>query len=530
VLCAFAVIIFIGSKNKNTYLCANNTEMILEKVFLHFFRARLQNIENFGQRPGSVQNEQLMQLVRKARRTEWGLKYDYASIKSYTDFAARVPIQDYEDAKIYIQRMLQGESNILWPEKISWFAQSSGTTNDKSKYIPVSQDSLTQCHFRGGLDTVVTYLNNTPNSRLATGKGLVLGGSHKPVSYNQHVQTGDLSAILIQNINPIANFFRTPDKNIILMDEWESKLEAICEKTCRENVTNLSGVPSWFLVLIKKMLQKTGKKHLTELWPNLEVFFHGGVSFTPYIQQYKELIPSSKMSYMETYNASEGFFSLQNDLSDASMLLMLDYGVFYEFIPIEEIDSDNPAILPIEEVELNRNYAIVISSCNGLWRHKIGDTVKFTSKYPYKIVVTGRIRHYINAFGEELIVENADNALQKACEITGAKVLEYTVAPVYMSNEMKGRHQWLIEFKEKPESIESFATVLDTALKELNSDYEAKRYKNITLENPEITIARENLFHDWLNKKGKLGGQHKVPRLNNTRDIIEDVLRLNHKV
>jgi hypothetical protein len=501
--------------------------MILEKVTLYFFQSRLQSIERFGKQPGAVQYSQLMHLIKTARQTEWGLKYDYASIKSYTDFASRVPIQDYEDVKAYIQRMMQGETNIIWPEKISWFAQSSGTTNDKSKYIPVSPASLDECHYRGGLDTVVTYLDNTPNSKLFDGKGLVLGGSHKPVPYNQYVKTGDLSAILIENIHPVANLVRTPSKKIILMDEWESKLDAICKKTRKENVTNLSGVPSWFLVLIKKMLEKTGYKSLMEVWPNLEVFFHGGVSFTPYKQQYKELIRSSQMTYMETYNASEGFFALQNDCSDPAMLLMLDYGIFYEFIPIEEMESDNPRTLSIEEVEPNCNYAMLISSNNGLWRYKIGDTVKFTSKYPYKICVTGRTRNYINAFGEELMVDNADRAIQKACEISGAQISEYTVAPVYMSNEMKGKHQWLIEFKEKPQSMELFAQTLDVALKGLNSDYEAKRYKDMTLEMPEITVARDHLFHDWLKGKGKLGGQHKVPRLNNTRDIIEEILPLN---
>ena len=504
--------------------------MILEKTTIRLFQFRLNNINHFKQHPEEVQNEQLIRLIKKARNTEWGLKYDYSSIKSYTDFASRVPLQDYEDAKTHIHRMMEGEFNLLWPEKVQWFAQSSGTTNDKSKYIPVSPASLKECHYRGGMDTLATYLNNTPHSKCLSGKGLILGGSHKPVAYNQHVKAGDLSAVLIENINPIANYFRTPGKEIILMDEWESKLEAICEKTCKKNVTSMSGVPSWFLVLIKKMLEKTGAKQLSEVWPNLEVFFHGGISFTPYAQQYKELISSPNMSYMETYNASEGFFSLQDDLSDPAMLLMLDYGIFFEFIPIDDIESDNPAVVSIGDVELNRNYALVISSINGLWRYKIGDTIKFTSKHPYKIMVTGRTRHFINAFGEELMVSNAEKAMHIACETTGAKVLEYTVAPVYMSAELKGKHQWLIEFEKMPDSIETFTHVLDDALKALNSDYEAKRYKSITLEIPEITIAGKGLFHDWLERRGKLGGQHKIPRLNNTRDIIEDILRTVMKV
>ena len=501
--------------------------MILEKAAIRLFQFRLNSINHFKQHPEEIQNEQLMRLIKKARNTEWGLKYDYSSIKSYSDFVSRVPLQDYEDTKAYIHRMIEGESNLLWPEKVRWFAQSSGTTNDKSKYIPVSPASLKECHYRGGMDTLATYLNNTPNSKLLSGKGLILGGSHKPVAYNQYIETGDLSAVLIENINPIANWFRTPGKEIILMDEWESKLEAICEHTHKKNITNMSGVPSWFLVLLKKMLERTRAKHLTEIWPNLEVFFHGGISFTPYAQQYKELIPSHKMNYMEVYNASEGFFSLQNDLSDPAMLLMLDYGVFFEFIPIDDIDSDNPVVVPIGDVEINRNYALVISSTNGLWRYKIGDTIKFTSKHPYKIVITGRTRHFINAFGEELMVGNTEKAIHKACEETGAKVREYTVAPVYMSTELKGRHQWLIEFEKMPNSIETFTLILDNTLKDLNSDYEAKRYKNITLEMPEITIAKKELFHNWLDKKGKLGGQHKVPRLSNSRDIIEDILLLN---
>ena len=500
--------------------------MSLEKIALCIFNSRLKSIARFEQKPDTVQKEQLTQLIKTAKNTEWGKKYDFASIRSYSDFASRVPIQDYENVKPYIQRMMQGESNILWPEKVRWFAQSSGTTNDKSKYIPVSPTCLQKCHYRGGMDTVATYLNNTPNSKFFHGKGLILGGSHKPVPHNEHAMKGDLSAILIENINPIANLFRTPGKDIILMDEWEAKLEAIYKKTYKQNITNLSGVPSWFLVLIKKVLEKTGKQYLTEVWPNLEVFFHGGVSFTPYCEQYKALIPSDKMQYMETYNASEGFFSLQNDLDDPAMLLLLDYGVFFEFIPIEEIESDSPSIYPLEEVELNRNYALVMSSTNGLWRYKIGDTVKFTSKHPFKILVTGRTRHFINAFGEELMIDNAEKALQKACEETDSKVLEYTVAPVYMSAEMKGKHQWLIEFEKAPESKKTFALALDNTLKQLNSDYEAKRYKNMTLEMPEITIASSGLFYKWLESKGKLGGQHKIPRLNNTRDIIEEILPL----
>ena len=498
--------------------------MNLDQVASLIFSHRLKCISDMGKKPDVIQNEQFKNLITAAKDTEWGRKYDYASICTYMDYASRVPIQSYDDIKPWIKRMMQGENNILWPEKIRWFARSSGTTSDKSKFIPVSKTSLRECHYRGAMDTVACYLNNTPGSRLFSGKGLILGGSHKPVLYNQYVEAGDLSAVLIENIYPLANFFRTPSKAIILMDEWEKKLELICRKTTHQNITNLSGVPSWFLVLIKKILKESGKQYLTEVWPNLEVFFHGGVSFVPYREQYESIIPSSRMRYMETYNASEGFFALQNDLSDPSMLLLLDYGIFYEFIPLEGLNYEQSKTCRLEEVEVNRDYALVISTNNGLWRYTIGDTVRFTSIRPYKIVITGRTRHYINAFGEEIIIDNAEKALLEACKATGAIVREYTVAPVYMSCQTKGRHQWLIEFEHSPSTLETFTTVLDQSLQELNSDYEAKRYKNMTLDRPEITVARHNLFYDWLKMEGKLGGQHKVPRLSNTREYIDPIL------
>ncbi|MDR1368996.1 MAG: GH3 auxin-responsive promoter family protein [Dysgonamonadaceae bacterium] len=501
--------------------------MLSEKIALQLFASRLKGIARFEQYPEVVQSEQFKYLIEKAKNTEWGRKYRYNEIHNYNDFVSRVPVSDYEDIQPYIRRMMEGENNILWPEKICWFAQSSGTTNDKSKFIPVSPSCLQKCHYRGGKDVVSTYLNNVPESKLFGGKALVLGGSHKPMPYNKFVGKGDLSAILIQNINPLANLYRTPSKKIILMDEWESKLEKICKHTVNKNITSLSGVPSWFLVLIKKALEYTGKQYLTDIWPDLEVFFHGGVSFKPYEKQYKTLIPSPQMRYMETYNASEGFFSIQNDFNDPAMLLLLDYGIFFEFIPIEELNSDNPEVYPLEAVETGRNYAIVMSSSNGLWRYKIGDTVMFTGKKPFKIIVTGRTRNFINAFGEELMVDNAERAILKACEKTGGKIHEYTAAPVYMSAEFKGRHQWLIEFITLPHSMDQFALELDNALKGLNTDYEAKRYKNMTLEMPEITIARPNLFYDWLESRGKLGGQHKIPRLSNNRDIIDSVLSLH---
>ncbi|MDR1718567.1 MAG: GH3 auxin-responsive promoter family protein [Dysgonamonadaceae bacterium] len=502
--------------------------MLPENIARQLFAWRLKCIARFEQDPRGVQARQLTQLLRLAERTEWGKKYDYASIRSYSEFAARVPVQSYEDAKPDIQRMMRGEKGVLWPGTVRWFAKSSGTTDDKSKFIPVTNQSLQQCHFRGGMDCVATYLRHVRDSKLFCGKALILGGAHKAVPFNHHAKAGDLSSVLIERMNPIVNLYRTPSKKIVLTDEWEMKLETICRITARQRITNLSGVPSWFLVLIKQLLEYTGKQFLTEVWPDLEVFFHGGISFNPYKEQYKSLIPSERMRYMETYNASEGFFALQNDFSDPAMLLLLDYGIFFEFIPIEEVGSENPRVCPLEGIDVDRDYALVISCSNGLWRYLIGDTVRFTCKSPYKLIITGRTRHFINAFGEELMIDNAEKALLKATEATHSKVREYTAAPVYMSGNAKGRHQWLIEFAVPPESLELFATVLDDSLKALNSDYEAKRYKDLTLEMPEITIARPNLFYDWLKAKNKLGGQHKIPRLNNDRGIMDLLLTINN--
>lgn len=496
----------------------------MDKLALRLFAHRLKKIEQYDTIPDQIQQDQLGSLLQSAKHTEWGRQYDFSSIRSYSTFAERLPIQEYDDVKPQIHRMMQGEADVLWPGRINWFAKSSGTTNDKSKFLPVSPRALSECHYRGGMDLVATYMNNNPQSRFFSGKALVLGGSSKPVAYNRHAKVGDLSAVLIENLNPIANLYRTPGKKIILMDEWEAKLEAICEATIRQRVTSLSGVPSWMLVLIKKVLEKSGKQCLTEVWPDLEVFFHGGISFLPYREQYKALIPSETMRYQETYNASEGFFALQNDWNDPSLLLCLDYGVFYEFVPLEELDAESPRAYRLEEVELNRNYAMLISTSSGLWRYKIGDTVSFTGKSPYKIRITGRTKHYINAFGEELMVDNADRALEKACSLTGAKIREYTAAPVYMSSQSKGKHQWLIDFEQKPADPDAFVRILDETLKSLNSDYEAKRYKNMTLERPELILARPNLFYDWLQEKGRLGGQHKVPRLCNTREYMDQLL------
>lgn len=503
--------------------------MNITKIVKPIFDLRLKAIDLYSVRPGQIQHDVLMHLLGTAANTEWGKKYDYKSIRSYEEFKQRVPVQTYDDIKPFVDRLRNGENNILWPSEIRWFAKSSGTTNDKSKFLPVSKESLKDIHYLGGKDAVALYFRANPDSRFFSGKGLIMGGSHRPNLNSPHGLVGDLSAILIQNVNPLVNMIRVPSKEIALMDEWEAKIEALANSTIHKDVTNISGVPSWMLVLIKRILEKTGKQSLEEVWPNLEVFFHGGVAFTPYREQYKQVIQSSNMRYMETYNASEGYFGTQSDLSDPSMLLMIDYGVFYEFIPIEELDKEHPKTYCLDEVEVGKNYAIVISTSSGLWRYMIGDTVKFSSKNPYKFVITGRTKHFINAFGEELIVDNAEKGLAKACAATGAQVSEYSAAPVFMDANAKCRHQWLIEFAKLPNSVDTFAKVLDDTLKEVNSDYEAKRWKDIALQPLELIVARNGLFHDWLAGRGKLGGQHKVPRLSNNRDYIDEMLTLNAK-
>lgn len=501
-----------------------NSTKLIDKIFL----PRRKQIDRYTSNAEEIQNLVLKKLVDRASNTEWGRLYGYKEINKYTDFT-RLPVQTYEDVKEYVDRMRHGEKDVLWPGTIKWYAKSSGTTNDKSKFIPVSPDGLKNIHYRGGTDAVALYLRENPDSRFFSGKGLILGGSHTP-NYNlKDSLVGDLSAILIQNVNPLVNYLRVPSKEIALLGEFEEKVEKIASSTIGKNVTNISGVPSWMLAVIKRILEKTGARTLDEVWPNLEVFFHGGVCFTPYREQYKSLIRSDRMHYMETYNASEGFFGLQSCLSDPAMLLMIDYDVFYEFIPLDEFENENPSIVPLWGVETGKNYAMVISTSCGLWRYIIGDTVKFTQKDPYKFVITGRTKHFINAFGEELMVDNAEKGLQIACRETGAQVLEYSAAPVFMDSNAKCRHQWLVEFSRMPDSVEHFRHVLDKALQGINSDYEAKRHKDITLQELEIIVAREGLFHDWLKMKGKLGGQHKIPRLSNNREHIESMLKLNNQ-
>ena len=496
--------------------------MSLTQIVGKVFVPRQHALERYQQEGEALQRAVLNHLIQSAKDTEYGRNHAFAAVKGYDDFISQVPVNTYEELKGDIDRMRQGETDILWPGRVKWYAKSSGTTNDKSKFIPVSNEGLQKIHYAGGRDSVAIYLRNNPQSRMFDGKGLILGGSHAP-NYNlKDSLVGDLSAILIENINPLANLVRVPKKQTALLSDFEVKRERIAREAMNKNVTNISGVPSWMLSVLTCMMEMTGKKHLEEVWPNIEVFFHGGVAFTPYRKQYEQLITSPRMHYMETYNASEGFFGIQDDPTDKSMLLMLDYGVFYEFIPM---DGGDP--VPLWGVETGKNYAMVISTSCGLWRYEIGDTVQFTSTNPYKFIISGRTKHFINAFGEELIVDNAEQGLAYACEQTGAEVLEYTAAPVFMDANAKCRHQWLIEFSKRPQDMQQFADLLDKRLQEINSDYEAKRYKDITLQHLEIIEARQNLFNDWLKLRGKLGGQHKVPRLSNSRESIDQLLKLN---
>ena len=503
--------------------------MSLTSIVGKAFLPRQKSLEHHFTEADALQQRVLAYLINKGKNTEYGRKHLFATMKDYTDFAANIPVNTYEELKDDIDRMRHGEADVLWPGTVKWYAKSSGTTNDKSKFIPVSHEGLQNIHYQGGKDVVALYLANNPKSRLFDGRSLILGGSHSP-NYNVSGSlVGDLSAILIENINPLANLVRVPCKQTALLSDFEVKRDRIARETMNKNVTNISGVPSWMLSVLVRVLELSGKQHINDVWPNLEVFFHGGIAFTPYRQQYQQLITSPGMHYMETYNASEGFFGIQNDPTDHSMLLMLDYGVFYEFMPMDEFGTDNPTVVPLSGVEVGRNYAMLISTSCGLWRYLIGDTVQFTSVRPYKFVITGRTKYFINAFGEELIMDNAEKGLAYACEQTGAQVSEYTAAPVYMDARAKCRHQWLIEFSRQPNDLERFAHLLDQRLQQLNSDYEAKRFHDITLQHLEVIEARQGLFNDWLKAKGKLGGQHKVPRLSNSRKNIDELLDMNRQ-
>lgn len=476
--------------------------------------------------PVDVQNDLLKQLIQSASQTEWGKKYEYSSVDKLRVFKDRVPISTYEDLFPYIERIMKGEQNILWSTKVTWFAKSSGTTNARSKFIPITQESLEDCHFKGGKDMLSIYVNNYPETQMFDGKGLTIGGSHQINHLNPDSYYGDVSAVIMQNLPFWAQIIRTPKLEIALMDKWEDKIAKMVETTVDENVTSLSGVPTWTIVLIQNILAVTGKKTILDVWPNLEVFVHGAVSFSPYRQLFKELIPSPDMRYMETYNASEGFFGIQDQTNSEELLLMLDYGIFYEFIPMENIDQEQPDTLTLEEVALGKNYALVISTNAGLWRYMIGDTVRFTSLNPFRIKISGRTKHFINAFGEELVVENADIAITKASKATGAIIADYTAGPIYVQNESKGAHEWIIEFEKEPSDMDYFAEILDVTLREINSDYDAKRYKNMALKAPVVHHAPKDTFYNWMKSRGKLGGQHKVPRLSNDRIYLDEILKM----
>jgi hypothetical protein len=484
---------------------------------------RLHQIELFMKYPFDVQQEVFEKLIEQALRTTWGVQYGFDSISSIEDFQRSVPISTYDDVKPYIKRLREGEQNLLWPTEIKWFAKSSGTTSDKSKFIPVSNEALEDCHFRGGKDVIAFYTKQKPDSAILKGKSLTLGGSAEVNKFSNQSYYGDLSAVLIENLPFWAQFIRTPASEIALIPDFEEKIDRITRHTISENVTSIAGVPSWNLVLLRAVLDFTGKNNILEVWPNLELFTHGGVSFTPYRESFKKLIPSDEMNYLETYNASEGFFGIQDDLGRDDMLLMLDLGVFYEFIPLDKLDEPNPPVYTIADVKLGVNYAMVISTNGGLWRYMIGDTVIFTSLFPHRIKISGRTKYYINAFGEEVIMENAEKALMRACEETGAVIKEYTAGPHYMSDDSKGSHEWMIEFETSPGSLEQFTKVLDETLSSVNSDYEAKRYKNLTLMLPKVISLKPGTFYLWMQKRGKLGGQNKIPRLANDRKYLDEL-------
>ena len=477
----------------------------------------------------SIQQGELVKLIERAALTTIGRKYNFSRVRTYKQFASTVPLYRYEDLRPMIMRMVNGEKDVLWPGRTFHFAQSSGTSDGKSKYIPITTAALRKNHYQGASDVVSHYLNLNPDSRLFAGKGFILGGSFaNELNLKPDTHVGDLSATLINNINPVVNLFRVPSKRVALMEDWIEKLPALVDASINENITNLSGVPSWFLTVLKEVLKRKGASCIHEVWPNLEVFFHGGIAFAPYREQYEKICDMSKMHFLDTYNASEGFFAVQSDWETTAMLLLLDVGVFYEFIPIEDIDSSTPEVYPIWEIEAGKTYELVITACNGLWRYRIGDTVTIEQTHPVKIKIAGRTKSFINAFGEELMVHNADDAITAASAATGTEVLNYTAAPVYAGDNTHGRHEWLIEFSTKPADPAAFMRALDERLQQVNSDYAAKRSGNIFLDAPTLVIAEEGLFDRWLGSTGKLGGQRKIPRLSNNRDTIDDMLTFNH--
>lgn len=502
---------------------------LLNDILLFFMKRRAERIEHFKAHPIEVQHQVFHELIEAARYTDWGIKYRYDSIQNIKQYQERVPISTYEDFYPSIERVLRGEQNVLWPSDVEWFSKSSGTTNSRSKYLPITPESLEDCHYRGGKDVMTLYAQNRPNSLVFEGKGLSIGGSlHANPFHEEGGMVGDVSAVIMRNLPTWAEYLRTPPIEVALMDKWEEKLVKMADLCAQENVTSILGVPTWTIVLLDRIMEERGAKNMLEVWPNFEVFIHGAVAFQPYRELFmKKYFPSDKVTYMETYNASEGFFALQDDLAHpGEMLLMLDYGIFYEFVPVEEWDKPHPRALTLEEVELDKNYALIISTNSGLWRYQIGDTIKFTSKSPFRIKISGRTKHFINAFGEELIIENADSAITYACEQTGAVINDYTAGPVYMNDGTKGRHEWIIEFSRMPSDWEGFCALLDSRLRESNSDYDAKRYMDLALLTPLVHSVPSGTFYQWMGKRGKLGGQNKVPRLSNSREYLEGILEM----
>ncbi|MDL1913746.1 MAG: GH3 auxin-responsive promoter family protein [Bergeyella sp.] len=504
------------------------TRSIFNSVVNWFIKDRIDRIGNFLKEPIETQNSVLFSLLEKSKHTVYGRKHGFKDIDNLSDFQSQVPIVRYEDFEPYIERTRRGEPNVIWNGKIKQFAKSSGTTNAKSKYIPITEESLRDCHFRAGKDLISIYCNNHPKNQLFSNKNLRLGGSAE-LYENYNTKYGDLSAILIDNLPFWIEITTTPSKKTSLMTEWEAKIKAIVAQVKKENVGSISGVPSWMLILLKKILEESNKSTIAEIWSQLEVFFHGGISFKPYKEEYRKII-GKEINFYEIYNASEGFFAMQDRCRSDELLLMLDYGIFYEFIKLQDLDKEFPRAYTLGEVEPGENYAVVISSNGGLWRYLLGDTIYFTSIAPHRLKISGRTKHFINTFGEELMIDNVEKALEKACKATQAVVREYTGAPIFMSSSSQGGHEWLIEFSKKPKKIEDFNTIFDEELQKVNSDYEAKRYKDITLKKPVIHVGKDRVFYVWMSQRGKLGGQNKVPRLSNTREYIEPLLSLNQKL
>ena len=488
---------------------------------------RLRKIERYTVDSDSIQSAQLAQVLKRFNGTAYSSKYTKEPILSYEEYRKSVPIVEYEEIRTFVEEMLKGKRGELFSEKCQWFATSSGTSGGRSKYLPVPNSHLRQCHYRGASDTLWLYLETRPDSQFFKYKSLVIGGSHSPSQYGKETDTGDLSAILIQNMPLLGQLYRVPSKRTLLMGEWISKMQKIVEEVHTADVGSLSGVPSWMLETIMAILEKTGKQNLSEVWPNLEVFFHGGISFEPYRDKYRAIIPSDRMQYRETYNASEGFFGIQNDPLDKSLLLMQDYGIFYEFIPMSRFDDPERIAIPLCDVKMGVNYAMVVSTLGGLYRYVIGDTIQFTHLSPYKFIITGRTASYINAFGEELMVHNANDAISKVASDMGLSVLEYTAGPRFNLDKANGYHEWIIEFDKAPSDPAVFMSNLDQELRKVNSDYDAKRYADMALLMPKLIIAKKNLFKEWLVAEGKLGGQHKIPRLKNDASLLDKLIQLN---